>query len=454
MPSRRTAARLLLAALASLPLAAPPTPASAGEIIVDHHTFIEVAVTPGPESAIGTPITAAVHVWNDSGDTPEGGVVELFDGDEPTGLATLDAAGRASLTYVPPTVGIHELSVVFHGHPPSFMAASSHPVEHTVTGDPPHVPEVELTVSPEARAPGGSTIVLTATIDEAVTDPRIRGTVAFRVGRFGPFGSADLVVEGGTATAQVELDIWTGVHQLTARYGGALPEIGPSTSAAVTYSGLPETCADQAVPGNGALVRLAYQAILGRCPDAPGFTYWTDRLDAGTPASVFGRALALSSEGIAATVDTAYRQVLGRPSDPTGRAVWAAKLRAGWTTSQLWAALADSPEFAAGADGPLVDHVFARLVGRPVDAPSRAYWTERLSRRPLSGALRALVLTPEALGHIVDDIYRAVLGRDGLGSQHGAQTTIKARRGDWRTMGAELVDQAHLYAQSYPDPAG
>jgi hypothetical protein len=318
------------------------------------------------------------------------------------------------------------------------------------------VPEVRLFVSPEDRASAGTVLHLEATVDGAVEDPRIHGMVVFR-DRGVQIAAAELILDEDVVSAAAPVTLAQGVHELSARYVGDLPEIGPSTSVVTTYSSLPTTCPDQATPGNGALVRLAYQATLGRCPDPAGFAYWTDRLDAGASATTMARGLALSIEGIGVTVDAAYRQVLDRPADAGGGAVWAAELRGGWTTSQLWAALAASPEFVAGAGGALVDRVFERIVGRPVDEPSRTYWTDRLTSGPRSSTLRALVLTPEALGHVVDDVHQLTLGRAATPAEQAtAQTSVKARRGDWRVLAAGVLGRpaAFAHAQTYPDPAG
>ncbi|HEX7135853.1 MAG TPA: DUF4214 domain-containing protein [Iamia sp.] len=324
------------------------------------------------------------------------------------------------------------------------------------SADEPIVPDVRLEVDPEDRAPAGTEIDLIATVNTG-----LMGSVVFLDGGV-PVATAELVVDEDVIYAAATYTPTTpGVHELTAWYEGTPPDVSPATSPITTYSVLPATCPDQAVPGAGALVRHAYLTILGRCPDPAGFSYWSQRLAGGGTPAAMARALALSAEGIGATVDAAYRQLLDRSADAAGRAVWAAKLRSGWTTSQLWAALAVSPEFVAGAPGDdrttaLVERAFARIVGRPVDEGSATYWYGRLfSGAPRSATLRALSLTPEALGHTVRAIYQDVLGRTASpAEQASAQATIKARRGDWRLLAAELLGrpEASTYAQRYPDP--
>ncbi len=324
------------------------------------------------------------------------------------------------------------------------------------------VPRVRLFVSPHDRAPLGTEVDLLATVDDALVDPRITGTVVFLEDGV-PVAEGELALDDDVVVAAASYTpAAQGVHELTARYEGNPPEIGASTSGTVTYSVLPETCPDQATPGAGAVVRLAYLVVLDRCPDPAGFTYWTGRLVAGAAPGAVARALALSTEGIRATVDAAYQQVLDRRADAAGRAVWAAKLRTGWTTSQLWAALAASPEMAAGATDPdpiaaTVQRAFTRIVGRAVDPASATYWSDRLAAgASRSATLRALILTPEALTGIAADAHQRALGRPASPSEVGAAgAAVRVRRGDWRLLAAELLgwSEASAHAQRYPDTA-
>jgi hypothetical protein len=425
-----------------------PHPAT-GQLIGDDVTWVTLTVAPGPETAIGTELTITAVVEGGEGQA-DAGLMTLLD-DGVVDSATIDATGTATFTYAPPTVGLHELRAVYHGDPPTHGAAASEIVTHTVTGDPPTVPTVLFSVTPPQEAPHDAAVELRAVI----TDPApTGGTVAFRDGDT-VIATALVATAAGVASATANVTLPQGVRHLSARYLGDLPEIGPAASAGLYYSALPATCADQAQPGNGALVRLGYIVSLGRCPDAAGFAYWTGRLDAGASPALLGQGLALSAEGTAATVDAAYREVLDRPADPAGRAVWAAKLRTGWTTSQLWAALAASPEFVAGAPGALVDRAYDRLVGRPVDDASRPYWEQRLAAGPRSGALRALVLTPEALDRRAQAASELVRSHP-VFPDEGYVSGIKVRRGDWRLLVADLLTHpsAAGHAHTYPDLAG
>ncbi len=139
--------------------------------------------------------------------------------------------------------------------------------------------------------------------------------------------------------------------------------------------------------------------------------------------------------------------------------MWVAELRDGWTTSQLWAALAASPEFvarwpASSWASALVFEAFERIVGRHADDSSHAYWRDRFLRAPSrSAVLRALVLTPEALGRIVSTTYVGVLGRTASPVEQAVtQASIRERRGDWQQLTAEILGwpEASTFAQRYP----
>ncbi len=316
-----------------------------------------------------------------------------------------------------------------------------------------------LVVTPGDRTAPGTELTLTATV--SIGDVPAPGETVRLVVDGALVATLD-TDEAGTASTTVTPA--PGAHTLTARYDGRGTEVpGASIMPSrddVAHSVLPATCPDQAHPGAGAVVRHAYLVALRRCPDAAGYAYWVDRLEAGGSSGAPAAALARSAEAMAVVVDDAYRRVLDRPADPGGRAVWAAKLRAGWTTSQLWAALAASPEFAMGITGTdlpasLVERAFRRIVGRPLGPAASNYWQQHLSARGPSSTWRALALTAEVVGGVVADAYLSALGRPASPSEvSAARATIRTRRGDWRLLTADLLGrpEALAHAQRYPDP--
>jgi hypothetical protein len=315
--------------------------------------------------------------------------------------------------------------------------------------------ETTLVVSPGERTAPGVELTLTATVVERDTgDPVVGEPLRFLVD--------DTVLAGtdldGSGRAVATVTPPQGAHVLVATLVQTEDDPYASSEAVVHQSVLPETCVDAAQPGTGAVVRHAYIVGLGRCPDPTGFAFWVDRIgNPVVPGPAVG-APARTAEAIEVVVDDAYRRILGRRADPMGRAVWAAKLRAGWATSQLWAALAASPELVGAATGTdaLVDLVFARIVGRPIDPAAQTYWRDRLlaDDGALSPTWRALAVTPEVVDGVVVDAYDAALGRSPSAAEAGAaRPTIRTRRGDWRPLRPELLGrpEAATYAQRYPD---
>lgn len=315
------------------------------------------------------------------------------------------------------------------------------------------IPMLTLTVEPGDRTTPGTILTLTAEVDDPIGDPVTGEQVRFSVDD----ENLPPVTLDADGRAQITVTPPQGAHRLRATYDGTAGMVGASDER--MHSVLPETCADEAQPGAGAVVRHAYLVALHRCPEPAGYAYWVDRLDAGATAGSVAATLARSPEAIDIVVDDAYRRILGRPSDPAGRRVWAAKLRGGWTTSQLWAALAASPEMvgAAADTDALVALVFDRIVGRPADSAGRAYWRDRLlaDGGALSPTWRALAVTAEVVDNVIADAYRRVLGRPATPTEAaGARATIRTRRGDWRPLVADLLGhaEASTYAQRYPDP--
>lgn len=104
----------------------------------------------------------------------------------------------------------------------------------------------------------------------------------------------------------------------------------------------------------GSVARL-YHAGLGRRPDAAGFDYWMDRLDAGAPLLEMAQAFSGSAEfqarhagsGNAAFVRQVYRDVLGREADSVGLSRWTYELDVSLSRAELLLGFSESAEFQA-----------------------------------------------------------------------------------------------------------
>ncbi|MCL2080302.1 MAG: DUF4214 domain-containing protein [Oscillospiraceae bacterium] len=101
-----------------------------------------------------------------------------------------------------------------------------------------------------------------------------------------------------------------------------------------------------------AYVTNLYKNILGRDPDAGGYTYWLKALENGTKTAtqvVYGfmfsaemNAKNLSNEDF---VETLYQAFFGRASDQNGKANWVRALNVGATREQVFEGFAGSLEF-------------------------------------------------------------------------------------------------------------
>jgi len=325
----------------------------------------------------------------------------------------------------------------------------------TPVGEPASLGEVTLTgmdLAVESEADpvrADDEVTLTATVA-----PAMAGTVEFRDGD----RSVGVVPvdEAGVASTAVTLPV--GARSLTARfYGGtAMPTID---SDAVPFTVLPAVeCAPFATDGNGAVVRLVYIELLGRCPDQAGYDHWTARLDGGTSPEAFARSIARTPEAVAMVVDDAYTTVLGRPADPAGRTYWVNRLQSHGRYDHLLADLAASDEFwtkAGSTNNGFVTRIYQQLLGRTPDQAGLDHWTGRLDA---GTSRRALVLTlatlEEPLRVLVTAAYDEILARTPTSAERARGITHLRTTGDRSGLYAQLIGRPEFTtrAQAFPNP--
>lgn len=306
------------------------------------------------------------------------------------------------------------------------------------------------TLSIEAPTPvrEGQDVTLVADVSPA------SGTVEFFDGETS-LGVAPVL--DGRARLTVD-DLAAGDHTLVARHSSGI-EAGSSSDSA-TLSVIPRfDCPQFATAGNGAVVRLVYLELLGRCPDQGGFDHWVGRLDGGTSAQSFARTIARTPEAVGRVVDDAYVTMLGRPADAAGRAFWVGRLQADGRYDRLLADLGSSPEFWAQAGSTntgFVTRVYERLLGRAPDTSGAQYWAGRLaagtSRRDLVVSLANL---DEPLGRLVTASYVEILGRPPLTGERADGITFLRATGDRSRLYAELIGRPEFAtrAQDFPNPS-
>ncbi len=378
------------------------------------------------------------------GADPDPSVVdELIIIDSPSGTVTVDGTPGELAPVTLDKVKIQAVSG------PTLV-----PMTCTPVGEPLLLGEVmvsghTLAVEPGGRVREGDEVTLRSTVA-----PYTTGQVEFRAG---DETVAVALVKDGVATAEVD-DLPQGTHTITAIYtGGVLAP--PLVSNLVEVTVLPPlACKSFAVDGNGAVVRLVYIELLGRCPDQAGYSYWKSRLDAGTSPEAFARAIARTPEAVGRVVDDAYQTMLGRPADAAGREFWVGRLLSHGRYDQLLADLAASGEFwskAGGTNVGFVTRVYEQLLGRTPDTAGLDFWTGKLST---GTSRRALVLTlanlNEPLGRLVAGAYDEILSRTPDADERTAGIAHLRATGDRSGLYAQLIglEEFSTRAQEFPNP--
>lgn len=97
------------------------------------------------------------------------------------------------------------------------------------------------------------------------------------------------------------------------------------------------------VVDNAARVNAYYWGVLGRAPDAEGFRFWVDKMDAGLGGEQLVRLFLNGAERLqaqpaeesaSAFIDGCYGDLLGRSADADGKAFWLGRLETLGSTQQ------------------------------------------------------------------------------------------------------------------------
>ena len=96
---------------------------------------------------------------------------------------------------------------------------------------------------------------------------------------------------------------------------------------------------------NSGFVTYLFDRLLNRAPDAGGLTYWTGRLDAGTPRGTLVRTLASLSEPMTVLSTKAHQEMLDRDPTPTELAASLARLQATGDLAAEYSALIATQAF-------------------------------------------------------------------------------------------------------------
>jgi uncharacterized protein (DUF1800 family) len=159
-----------------------------------------------------------------------------------------------------------------------------------------------------------------------------------------------------------------------------------------------------------APIARLYIAYFDRAPDYAGLAYWMYAYRTGTPLADVSEAFAQSPEFVqqygprtnAEFVQLVYRNVLGRQPDASGYTYWLAELDSGRRTrGSVMAGFSESLEFGmSSAPGVMVSMIYTAMLQRTPDPTGYSYWENRIA----SGAADAAAL--------VHAIYNSVEYRD------------------------------------------
>jgi hypothetical protein len=169
------------------------------------------------------------------------------------------------------------------------------------------------------------------------------------------------------------------------------------------------------IADTAAYVDHVYRDLLGRPVDAPGGRWWVAALDGGLARPAVTPAVVSSREWAGAVVRSAYQEILGRAAASGETGPWADAIVHGSQVSDVRALLLGSDEFLRHHGGTVdgfVDGLWQTVLGRPVDDSGRAWVQSMLAAGSgRAGAAHAVLVTAEAWGRRVEAWYQALLGR-------------------------------------------
>jgi subtilisin-like proprotein convertase family protein len=213
----------------------------------------------------------------------------------------------------------------------------------------------------------------------------------------GVLGS-DLDPEGEPLTAELLADVDHGTLVLDDDGGFTYtPDAGFSGADTFTYAAADETStsgpATVTIEVAGATddyVSALYRDFLDRQAQPGDLDYWGGRLAGGESRQRVAQLFARSREYAGLITRRAYVQYLGRPGDAPSVAYWAERIRTGLSVTELPVFLMGSQEFrtrAGGTDAGFVDAVYAAILGRAPPGAERSARLAELGR----GTSRATV---------------------------------------------------------------
>jgi len=306
-----------------------------------------IARTEGPVTSGGT-VTVSIEVTGAQG-TPRGAVTVMDhrcclrsqNRYEPAGSATLDAGGRARITYQVADTGVSDRFHVDYSGSSAYLGTTSLDIAYQAQNG----SETEryiaqtyedlLNRQPEPaglqywtgelgrgtpRTAVSYALAISSEHRERFVDALFRdylNRAAERAGR--DSFVADL--SRGATMNQIRASI-LGSQEYYVRFGGG------------------------SVDG---YITALYEEVLNRQPDAPGRTFWRNELARGVSKPTMASALLSSQEALRRLVDARFQQLLRRGVDTGGRDYWVSLLQRGFREERLIAELIGSDEYYRAA---------------------------------------------------------------------------------------------------------
>jgi autotransporter-associated beta strand protein len=165
-----------------------------------------------------------------------------------------------------------------------------------------------------------------------------------------------------------------------------------------------------------AFVTALYLKVLERSPDAAGFNFWVQQLQAGATRASVATAFEASPEHDGLEVADFYQTFLGRPADAAGRAFWVRALVNGLSEAEVVVAFVKSAEYTAAHpdNATFINGLYLDLLGRQqADPNGLAFWQSELQQgaETRTQVVLSFLSSTEALTQAIDFYYTNLLGR-------------------------------------------
>ncbi len=199
---------------------------------------------------------------------------------------------------------------------------------------------------------------------------------------------------------------------------------------------------------DAAWVTATYVDVFERVPTSGQNAHRVGQLRSGRSLRSVADELIDTDEHRSVTMRRLYARILDRFPDEPSRTYWMGQLEAGVRVSTVASFLYGSPELYADAGGTAADYVtflYRDILGREPDAPGAAYWTARIEAGGNRTRLaRDWLLTPEATGLQATLMFLGVLHRPPSPAER-ATWSGHLRRVDERRVLAALVSSPEAY---------